>query len=294
MAQLSRPYQVALVAVGFLALVWFVALRPHGSTSGSSASATQQSAQASGQAAQSAGGASSSTAAEEAKKAAQPTPVYHGSAPGLKGLSSDVRKAHEAVGDSQSQARSFEDASAEPGKSGGTAKPAQSGGTAAPSTQGATGKGATSTTHGAATTGASAKAKSDPAAATRSTKVDASRTASRTGSGHQGRVHLSKAAAIGAQLKHGKVVLLLFWNPHSSDDAAVHGQLKAVSRKMGGKVALHFARAREVGSFGTVTRNVGIYQTPTLLVIGKHGLVRTITGLTDAFSIEQAVREAGS
>ena len=29
MAQLSRPYQIALAATVFLALIWFVALRPH-------------------------------------------------------------------------------------------------------------------------------------------------------------------------------------------------------------------------------------------------------------------------
>ena len=34
MAQLSRPYQVALGAIGLLAAVWFIALRGHSGASG--------------------------------------------------------------------------------------------------------------------------------------------------------------------------------------------------------------------------------------------------------------------
>ncbi len=88
-------------------------------------------------------------------------------------------------------------------------------------------------------------------------------------------------------------MLLLFWNPHSSPDQAVHSQVQAAGRSLKGKVALDFAKAREVGSFGTVTREISVLQTPTLLIINRKGLATTITGLTDAFSIEQAVREAG-
>jgi hypothetical protein len=85
---------------------------------------------------------------------------------------------------------------------------------------------------------------------------------------------------------------LLFWNPSSAEDASVHGQVAEVVRQLRGKVAVHYAKAREVGTFGTVTRNISVYQTPTLLIIAPHDLVTTITGLTDAFSIEQAIREA--
>lgn len=87
-------------------------------------------------------------------------------------------------------------------------------------------------------------------------------------------------------------MLLLFWNPKSSIDDTVREQVDDVSRSLGHKVAVTFAKAGEVGSFGTVTRDVTVNETPTLLIIGKHGLVTTITGLTDAFSIEQAIREA--
>ena len=32
--------------------------------------------------------------------------------------------------------------------------------------------------------------------------------------------------------------------------------------------------------------------TPTLLIVNRHGQVRTLTGLTDAYSMEQAIDEA--
>ena len=35
-----------------------------------------------------------------------------------------------------------------------------------------------------------------------------------------------------------------------------------------------------------------MYQTPTILIVNRHGVVSTLTGLTDVFALEQAVREA--
>lgn len=267
MAQLSRPYQIALVAIAFLALVWFVALRPHSSPAGSSGTGSSNASASS----QTRSGSGSSFQATSGKGgSATPSPVYKGSAPGVKGLSRDVRRAHEAVGTADAQARSLEGASAEPGKTSAPATPTST----APTHRGA---------------GSPSAKPADPQAA------QGARPSSQTSSAitHPAK-HRSRAAAIGSELKRGKVVLLLFWNPRSSDDISVQDQVKQVAHKLGAKVAVHYAHAGEVGSFGTVTRNVSVYQTPTLLVIGKHGQVTTITGLTDAFSIEQAIREAKS
>lgn len=98
---------------------------------------------------------------------------------------------------------------------------------------------------------------------------------------------------VGNQLKAGKVVLLLFWSERSAEDQAVRSQVQSVSRSLGRRVAADYAKPSEVGAFGSITREVTVLQTPTLLVIDRKGLVTTIAGLTDAFSIEQAVREAG-
>ena len=77
MPQVSRPLQVALAAVGLLVVVWFVALRGHSSSSEPTATTPASSPQGS-----SAG-------------------VYHGSAPGVEGLTRDIQKAHAAAGQSE-------------------------------------------------------------------------------------------------------------------------------------------------------------------------------------------------
>ena len=94
------------------------------------------------------------------------------------------------------------------------------------------------------------------------------------------------------QLRHGKTVAILFWNPQGSVDAVVHRELQAAASKFAGKLAVHNARSGQVGSFGTFTRAVQVYSTPTILLINTKGVTSSVTGLTDAFSIEQAVAEA--
>lgn len=250
MAQLSRPFQIVLVLVAALALAWFTVLRSHvstesGGSSGSSSASTSSSQPKAG-----------TTESNEGK----PTPVYNGAAPGLHGLSKDIRRAHETVGASEAEAQKAE------GK--------------APSAQ---------------TPARPVSAPTKPASTPQKTASDPQKTASapRQAAGAHVVQHASRAEAVGGQLHSGKVVLLLFWNPHSSSDQAVHSQVQAAGRSLKGKVALNFAKASEVSSFGTVTRDVSILQTPTLLIINRKGQTTTIAGLTDAFSIEQAVREAG-
>ncbi|HEY3760099.1 MAG TPA: hypothetical protein VGL37_10080 [Solirubrobacteraceae bacterium] len=99
-------------------------------------------------------------------------------------------------------------------------------------------------------------------------------------------------ATVAAELKQHKVVLLLFWNPSSSSDAAVHKQVQIVAHKLGHSVAVHATTANKVGSFGSITRDIQIYQTPTLLVVNPHAQVTTVTGYTDAYALEQTIREA--
>jgi hypothetical protein len=98
-------------------------------------------------------------------------------------------------------------------------------------------------------------------------------------------------ATVAHELKQGKVVLLLFWNPHSSNDSAVHRQVGLVAHKLGRSVAVHTAPADQVGSFGSITRDIQVYQTPTLLIVNPHGQVTTVTGYTDSYALEQTIRE---
>ena len=99
-------------------------------------------------------------------------------------------------------------------------------------------------------------------------------------------------AKVAAELHQGKVALLLFWNRHSSDDRAVQREVEIVAHKFGRRVAVHTASAGQVGSFGSITRDIQVYQTPTLLIVNPRGEVTTVTGYTDAYALEQTIREA--
>jgi hypothetical protein len=258
MAQLSRPFQIALAAMALFAIVWLLALRGHsGGTSGSGSSSPAPS--------QTSGSSS----------------VYHGSAPGVEGLTRDLAKAHGAVTTSEQNAKKLAEQSAR--ASGGTAS-------ATP----------TSTSPAAK---ASAPAASAPAAAS---KASAGHRASKTTTSHapaakplhSGATAPTAAAKtppmqakVEAELKQGKVVTILFWNPRATDDAAVRRQLRSVAGKLDGAIAVHDALAGQVGSFGSIIRGVQVFGTPTILLINKHGLAQTLTGYTDAYSIEQAITE---
>lgn len=271
MAQLSRPFQIALVAIVFFALAWLVFLHGHGSSQETTASSQPGSSAPATSSSKPSSVPGASLATTEAKHAAAPTPIYKGSAPGVAGLSKAIAKAHEAVATSQQSARQLE------GKSG----QASNGAPAAAGTPSA----------GAAGTPSASAAHSDPA--THTTPATGAKAPSQNGSTH--RVYgdtVANTSAVESELKAGKTVLILFWNPLASDDRAVRQQVQAAKDKEGGKVAAHYALAKEVGSFGSITRNIPVYQTPTLLVIGSNKKVTTVVGFPDAFGIEQAISEA--
>jgi len=91
-----------------------------------------------------------------------------------------------------------------------------------------------------------------------------------------------------AELKQGRTVLVLFWDPKGTDDVAVRRELHALQALHGKsglpqnrRLALHEAGPGEVGSFGSFTRAVQVYVTPTILIILPSGKTKTLTGLTD-------------
>jgi hypothetical protein len=245
MVQLSRPFQVALLAFAVLVLAWFAVLHRPGGGSSSGSSAPSVAASAGNSSAHSSAGGSGSSAGSGH--------IYHGPAPGVEGLTRDIKRAHEAAA-----------------KEAGSAQQSISAGAASPSTS---------------------KAKPATAQRTPSTRrgpTPGDRSAAAT------RSHSPSAAQgqIAAELAHGKTVLLLFWNPHSYDDDATATDTTIAAHKLGNSVAVHFARASQVNSFGSITRDIQIYQTPTLLIINHNLQVTTLTGFTDVYSIEQAVAEA--
>jgi hypothetical protein len=264
MSQISRPFQIALVVLVLFIAVWFVALRGHSSGSestGASASAKQ--------------GSQTAAPPPAAKSPAESGTVYKGAAPGVGGLTRAIAKARGAVTESQQNAQQLQEKSNQA--------------SSAAATQAA-----------AASAAASARAKSQAGAATEQAAAAKSAAAAKTAAAAKGSAAVktaaasSKQATVEAELKQGKVVMILFWNPHSVVDAKVRSELNSLGHQLGGKVAVHDAQANQVGSFGSFTRTVQVYGTPTILIVNKKGQTTSLTGLTDMFSLKQAIAEAQS
>ena len=261
MAQLSRPYQIALGVVAVLGLVWVMALRGHGSNPSEPSPSPAASSQA-------------PSASAQAKAAAAPTPVYHGAAPGVEGLTRAIAKAHGAVATSQQNAHQLESKSAQASGESHASTPTSPGVAAV--------KGAT---------GASATQKSIEASGlARKTATHANTHNKSSAKSHKGRS--TTQMEVEGELAHGKTVMLVFWNPKSTVDQEVRLQAAALASASKGSVTMHAALPHQVGMFGKITEVVHVYQTPTILIVNRRGVVSTLTGLTDVFALRQAVREA--
>ncbi len=290
MAQLSRPYQIGLVAVALLAAAWLLLIQGHSSSSsppGSPAAVSTSSTP----------GSASSPSPASASSTAHPGTTSGPTAPGVSGLTRAVQKAQGAVATSEQNAknlqRNSEAASSPTGTSTQPSTPATSSHSSssgshssaaaapapsktakavAPSTTTSKAASPTSTAKSTPAPSKSATAKASPGAATRTT-VD------------------QRQLAVEAQLHKGKIVLILFWDQKGTDDRLVHGAVQQVSHS-GLNVAVEMATPHEVASFGSITRGVQVYGTPTLLIVNVKGHATTLTGLQDAYGIRQAITEA--
>lgn len=271
MAQLSRPFQIALVGVCLLAAVWFFAFQGRSTSTGGSGSApavtasTPSGSKASGTSA--AHSAATAVVVARAKAEAKTGHIYHGPVPGLEGLTRDIARAHGAV--------------AAIGAS--PSSPASTGDHAASSTP-------TTAQHAASASG-STPAKAVTTEPTKPVTKAPPSTAHKPASGSAA-ASLGGQHAVEADLAKGDVVVLLFWNPSGTEDVSVQHAVQAV--KGANHVAVQEATASQVASFGSVTRGVQVATTPTILVIAKTGKAIVLTGVQDAFSIEQAIDEARS
>jgi hypothetical protein len=290
MAQISRPFQIALVAIVLLAGVWLFAL--HGSSKAPEASSSAAPSEPAQVPASPGGGSAQGGAASPGAAAA---PAYHGSAPGVAGLTGAIAKAQGAVATSQQNAKQLEQKSAQASspQTQGSAVPATA---AAPSP--ATGKSSaagTTAAHSSAPASGASAVGAIPAPSVSSSKVGSSKAAAPAGGTHHGSYQLSSSLvrqkSVEAALKAGNVVLVLFWDSKGTDDLAVLSAVRSFAHGHG-KVVVQTAKASEVASFGSITRGVQVYGTPTTLVVGKSTQVKVLTGLTDAYSLEQAIAEA--
>jgi hypothetical protein len=278
MTHISRPIQIALAAAVLFIAVWFLALRGHSSGtessgSGSSSSAAQSSPSPSGQ----------SAAAQSTPGGGTPASkggTYHGSAPGVEGLSRAIQKARGAVAQSQqnaqqqgSQAQRSQSQSAQTQSSSAGSQKAQS-------------QNAQTQSHSQSQTSRSQALQRQSQAQQNQSRQTQSTEQTKAASGVP-----SMQAAIEGELKHGEVVAVLFWNPKGTVDQTVRRELRAAGRAQHGKLAVHVARSSQIGSFGSFAHAVQVYSTPTILLINTHGKTSSLTGLTDVFSIGQAIKE---
>ena len=270
MAQLSRPYQIGLVAVALLAAAWLLLFQGHHSspsTSGSSQApaATARTVQA-------------PTAPAPAKAqgtAGQAT--GHGSASSLGAYGKAIEKARGAVATSKQNAKELESKSA-----------SASSAASAPSAN--TSKSSSSSSAAAPAGSASHARTSAPGAASSAGTASHAGTKSAPVAGQVRSKVALRQHAVEAQLAQGKVALIFFWNPRGSDDRAVNRALGRLPHGL--RIAVDRAPANAVATFGTITRGVQVYGTPTLLVVNKKGEVTTLTGLQDSYTSAQAIREA--
>jgi hypothetical protein len=298
MAQLSRPYQILLGVVVVFGLIWAVALRGHAQNpSEPSASTGHPASPANSSAANGTSGANPGASSQ----------IYHGKAPGVEGLTRAIAKAHGVVSESQHNVQEQEGKSqalsGESKSSTTTTRATTASGTAqsvtvthkttvAPAPAHKTAKSTHSTTTVTHTTTTVHSTATPVHRVVRSTKKTTVRVHVHPRSSAPSTGRDPEQIAVEHELAQGKTVMLLFWNPKSTVDQEDRTQASALASSSKGTVTLHLALANQVGMFGTITEVVHVYQTPTILIVNKRGLVSTLTGLTDVFALEQALHEA--
>lgn len=257
MTQISRPFQVVLAVFAVFVVVWFAALRNHALSTGAGAGSSPSVVKPVKPAVKPAAHATSTTVTHAT---GAHTRVGHSTSTTVThAAGAHMRVAHTTVARTSRQTTSVH-----------------------------TGHGHTATVH--TTVHRTVVAHTPPHTSTRAS-APSSATAKTPAKPAPAKT-LGPEAQVESQLKAGKTVLVLFWNPHGAEDVAVHGELPAVERRLGGKIAVHYASANQVGEYATITRAVQVNQTPTLLIVNPHGQATAMTGLTDAFTIEQAIHEA--
>ena len=98
-------------------------------------------------------------------------------------------------------------------------------------------------------------------------------------------------ANVARALDNHKVVVLFFWEPASADDQATRAAVRAV-RTAGPGVRLFTDIVAHISNYRRVVGNLGISQSPAMVVIDKQRHAQLFEGYLDAGSIRQSVRDA--
>jgi len=90
-------------------------------------------------------------------------------------------------------------------------------------------------------------------------------------------------------VKSGRKVVILFRNPRGVDDRAVTRSLRTVERRSNALVLTD--RVDAVERYGKLVEDLGVSQTPSVVLIDSAGNARLIEGFIDTSSLTQAVAD---
>jgi hypothetical protein len=102
---------------------------------------------------------------------------------------------------------------------------------------------------------------------------------------------ISTLAVLNAALAAHKVVALLFYNPAGSDDRADRQVLGAISTHRGQVVKLAVP-VDQLARYSTITNQVPVTTSPTLIVIDPQHRASTLVGFADQLEFSQLVSSA--
>ena len=89
----------------------------------------------------------------------------------------------------------------------------------------------------------------------------------------------------------GRKVVIFFENPRGLDDQAVDASVRALKRETGNVVVLT-DHVGNVDEYGSMVEDLGVSQTPAVVVIDSRGSARLIEGYVDSKSLVQVVADA--
>jgi hypothetical protein len=131
--------------------------------------------------------------------------------------------------------------------------------------------------------------------ATPTSKADAARADAKPAAKAKTAVRTAKSGpkAVVADVKAGRTVVLLFWDPKgaSTDDRAVRRAVAKVDRHSGA-VKVHVADVDQLQGYDAITNSAPVQETPTVLVIDRKARAHTIAGLTVTREIDALVDRA--
>jgi len=96
---------------------------------------------------------------------------------------------------------------------------------------------------------------------------------------------------IATALREHKVLAILFYNPAGADDQAVKHELAAIPTYRGQVVKL-IVPVAELSRYTTITTQVMVSTTPTLVLIGRNAQASTITGFASQFELATRIANA--